>query len=91
MACLAKAGAGTHVAVSRIAVPKIGDQSVAYRISYDTKLNGKPTRMALEVASVLKGRAEISVSEYMLAPIRVDLLHREVVRLARIMGSRAPS
>jgi hypothetical protein len=89
IACsLTKAGAA-NVSVTKVAFPKIAPITGAFRASYDVTGNGVTVHLVTELAAVGHGRTELSVGEFASASTSLSALHADVVRLARVMLSRA--
>jgi hypothetical protein len=90
--CLLTREHAVNVSAARIPLPKLAPRVAAYRAFFDTTTpSGKTERWTLELAAVARGRTEISEGELMRAPAPLALLHADVIRLARIMLSRAPA
>jgi len=82
---LVKAGA-SNVAPVMIPLPKLGNETVAFRATYQTPGGAL---QVVEIALIGHGRTEITAAEIMAEPAPLSTLHSDVVRLATIMTSRA--
>ena len=78
-----------NVSASQVAFPKLTPLANAFRATYDQKAGGQTVRVMVEFAAVGKGRSELSVAEFRPLPASTSSLHADVVRLARLMVSRA--
>ncbi len=85
---LSRAGAAT-LSTSQIAFPKLTRLATAFRATYDQKAGGQTVRVIVEFAAVGSGRSELSVAEFRPLPASTSALHADVVRMARLMLSRA--
>jgi hypothetical protein len=84
--CLLINEGATNVAPVLISFPKLGNETIAYRATYQAP-NG--SLQVVEIALIGHGRTEVTAAEIMAEPAPLSTLHSEVVRLATIMTSRA--
>ena len=84
---LTNAGA-KKVTVSEVALPALGPNQGGYRASFQTSDNGRTVTSILELAVIGKGRFELTLAEFVIAPADTNALHADVVRLAKRMASR---
>jgi hypothetical protein len=87
--CSLTAAGATNVVVSKVAFPNIAPVAGAFRAFYDVTQGGQTLRFVSEFAAIGDGRSELSLGEFALASTPVNALHTDVVRLARVMLSRA--
>ena len=85
---LTKAGA-KNVAVSAVAFPAAAPHVAGYRATYSLVQDGKTVRQAFEIVAVARGRAEISVAEFVRDPGLLTSVHADLVRLAGVLAGRA--
>ncbi len=79
----------TNVSASEVAFPKLTPLATAFRATYDARANGKTTHLVVEFAAVGSSRSELSVAEFRPMPASLGALHADVVRLSRLMLTRA--
>jgi hypothetical protein len=87
--CSLSAAGGTNVSVSKVAFPRLSAIAAAFRASYDVTQSGQTLRLVGEFAAVGHGRSELTVGEFTAATASLGTLHADVVRLSRLMLSRA--
>src|SRR5262245_58461896 len=84
--CSGKPVGETHLTVEEVSASQFGAASRVLRVSYTY---GGYHRVS-ELVDVVKGRAELRLSETVLFGSSLSALHADAIRLAQLMLSRAP-
>ncbi len=87
--CALNSGGAVNISTSEVAVPKLTPWTSAFRATYEPKFSASSTRLVVELVAVGSGRSEITVAEFRAMPTSLSDLHADVVRMARLMLSRA--